>query len=234
MAIGVTLLTGGSSSTNASSYATASFTPDANQLVLVAVRNAKAAGLGDPPSSLTGNGLTYVQVAEIDRGGDFVLTVWRAMGAAPSAGALTISFPATQTSCMWSVVEFSAVDTSGSNGSGAVVQSLAASDDPVTSLLLTLASFASTDDVAYGAFGHSQNETTTVGSGFTALHNLSAAESNSLLTEWKANDNTVDASWVTSKDAYGIALEVKVAPPVVVGRQVVGRGAGRGVMRGAR
>ena len=112
------------------SFVTAIYTPAANSLLLAIVINEAASFL--TPASLVGNGLTWVLVKTIGTivgKNGFVLSVYRAMGNAPSAGALTVNFVngSPQDSCICRVIQFSNVDTIGVNGSGAIVQSAQAS-----------------------------------------------------------------------------------------------------------
>lgn len=125
--ISVSHVTDGSDNTDATAYNTASFTPSANQLVLVAVLSESTiANSVDPTLSGGGLGANWVLV-----GGSNVivstrryrLNVFRGLLASPGASAaLTITHSATQLACAWSVDKFSSVDTSGTNGSGAVRQ----------------------------------------------------------------------------------------------------------------
>src|SRR5690554_2174423 len=65
-----------------------SWTPGSNELVLLAV------GVRDESVTLTpsGNGLTWVEIADVDNvQGQCGITVWRAMGASPSAGQISVS-----------------------------------------------------------------------------------------------------------------------------------------------
>lgn len=110
-----------SSSTDTSSYATASFTPTANRLVLVMVINTKATAADT--CTLSGNGMTWVELTNTAYAATLSrITLFRGMSASPSAGALTATFGATQTSAIIRVIEVSNTDTTGSNGSGAIVQ----------------------------------------------------------------------------------------------------------------
>ena len=221
MAITAAALTGSNSTTDASSYNTASITPTADRLVLAAVLSKKASAPDTP--TLSGNGLTWVQVATVTFhtiGTPILrLTLFRAMGASPSTGAVTIDFGgATQLSCAWSLVEFADIDTGGTNGSAAVVQSATNAADAVAAqalLTVTLAAFGSAGNATYGAFG-SSNVTTTetvVGSGFTQLHRTGGVDPRTLLTEWRAdNDTSVDAEndeASDTRDMAGIAVEIK-------------------------
>jgi hypothetical protein len=214
MAISATNLTNDSSTVDATSFTTASISPGSNRLILLALSYRAASGT--PTPTVTGNGFTWTGIAGGEYGGGGSrrqVRVWRAMGAAPSAGAVTFDFGAsTIASINWSIDEFSGVDTTGTEGSGAIVQSgstLNATSS--TSITQTLSAFASTDNAAYGAVSNGHNATFTVGSGFAALCNRSIGTDNiSLLTEWVVNDNTVDASWSAGTALRGIvALEIK-------------------------
>jgi hypothetical protein len=136
------VLTSGSSTTpDGATQATASISPSANCLILAAVQSAQ--GAGPPPASATGNGLTWEQVATVafSSGSARRQTVLRAMGASPSAGAVTFDFAgATQSSFSWSILQFCGVNTSGVNGSGAVIQSVTATASATTTITGTLPS----------------------------------------------------------------------------------------------
>lgn len=99
----------------------ASWTPQANELVLVFLAERDE----NLSSSIGGNGLTWIQVADVNNTqGQNGCTVWRAMGASPTTGSITI----TNTSGFAVAVacRFSGVDTGGTNGSAAVEASATA------------------------------------------------------------------------------------------------------------
>lgn len=215
MAVTAALLTEGESSVDATSYVTASITPGANRLILAAVANTRATIPAAP--TLSGNGLTWVEVVTFDYPAVATVRVslFRAMGAAPSAGAVTIDLDVlTHTGCHWAILEFDGVDTGGTNGSAAVVQNaINEVDAGATSLTVTLAAFGSADNATFGMFQHSRNEGKTPGAGFTELSdNFHATPGSGMETEWRAdNDTSVDASWVNLAGAGGIAIEIKAA-----------------------
>lgn len=217
-------LTSGTSATDGTSFVTASVTPTADRLVLLTVLSGRNDSVNaEVPSSVTGNGLTWVQVATVafDTGAAtrHTITILRAMGAAPSTGAITINFSATHQSCTWSVAEFAGVDTGGTNGSAAVVQAVTAASaaDADGLLSITLAAFGSAENGTYGAFGVNNDRTWTPGAGFTELHDLPQTVSplHTLMTEWRRdNDTSVDAQQsLTGDDIGGIALEIKAGTP---------------------
>mgnify|MGYP000930239427 CR=1 FL=1 len=222
MAVSGSNLTVGSSATDATSYNTASVSPTSNNLVLVSVANSLS---GTPTTpSLSGNGLTYVQVNTVvydASGTQRRLTTFRALGASPSAGAITISFGATtQLNCIWVVDQFSGVDTSGTNGSGAVVQSATNSATSAPSALtVTLAAFGSANNATYGSFSWNDNaNTATPGTGFSELNeHQQATEQISIQSQWRAdNDTSVDVSLTgATGEIGGIAVEIKAATATV-------------------
>jgi hypothetical protein len=119
-----TTLDSGDSTTDATSIATASISPTGDNLILAAVSSTTASGYPNVPTA-SGNGLTWVRVNRNPGiyGTNKRLTLFRAMGASPSSGAITFDFGGqTQTDFAWSVVEYPGVDTSGANGAGAIGQ----------------------------------------------------------------------------------------------------------------
>ena len=226
MAITVALLTSGSSATDDTAYLTDSILPTANRLIIAAAASRVSTS---PPEicTLSGTGLTWVEAGTVTGTGASTrrITLFRSMGAAPSSGALTIDFAGnTQIGCAWSVVEFAGIDTSGTNGSGAVVQTATNNVAAATSLTVTLAAFSSADNATYGSFFCGTNEDQTVGTGFSELHDLgTTAEPLRVFTEWLAgNDTTVDESSATSTGRGGVAIEIKAAAAAAVGRAALG------------
>lgn len=206
----------------AQSYNTASVSPGANRLLLLACVAGTAGGTNPITPTVTGNGLTWVQVGSVnyDASGTTdraTLFLFRSMGAAPSSGVITIDWTTSVTlaNAAWALAEFDGVDTSGTNGSGAVIQPTTNSTIAATSLVVTLpgAFGDAANNAAYGAFSHQNNEATTPGSGFTELADVatgSGGKSLCLQTEWRlGEDLTVDASWTTSNRPGGIAVEIK-------------------------
>lgn len=117
-------LTTGSSTDDLSQFTTAQLQPSGSALVLVFVANLRgpftAGTLATP--TVNGCGLTWEPVTSVlTSDGDMRLTCLRALGAAPTRGALTIGFgDDVQGTCAWSVVEYQDVNTGGLNGAGAI------------------------------------------------------------------------------------------------------------------
>ncbi len=223
MAINITNLIAEKSTTPASSYNTSSISPAANNLILLAVTARRADSTQPVAPTVTGNGLTWVKIAEIawDTGGTSRKNtfLFRAMGASPSPGAVTINF-GTQNITLpnWEIDQASGVDTSGTNGSGAVVQSAVNKDETNASVTVTLAAFGNANNATYGAFASDDNTLGgfTAGSGFTRLSTIDGSTTTAGGTEWKtANDTTVDGSFSTTAIG-GIAIEIRAAPTIAL------------------
>lgn len=138
--------TGNTGAVPASSPATASHTPASNTLQLLAVEAWDPLGATLPTfSSVTGNGLTWVAVGTLTSGGILRHSVYRALGASPSAGATTINI-SILANCSWCLVEATGIDTSGTNGSGAIVQTVTNQSASATTLSATLAAFANSNN----------------------------------------------------------------------------------------
>lgn len=226
MAIAATNLATATNAADQSSYATASITPTANRLVLALVNHRTSTGSPNTPTA-SGNSLTWVNIGTTNyNGSNRRLTLFRALGSAPSAGSITFDFASqTQTSAGWSVVEFSGVDTSGTNGSGAVVQTVADEIIGNTALTVTLAAFASANNATYGGFASGDGAlTATAGSGFTIVAQTNGGDI-STASEFKStNDTGVDITWSASNDIGGIAVEIKAASGTNPRRMLLGVG----------
>ncbi len=209
-------LTNGVDTANASPYTTGSITPTADRLVLCAVLNTATAAAG--AVSVAGCGLTWAEVATVQYNTAasklYRLSVWRAMGSAPTSGALTITVAGSPTGCAWSVTEFSGADTSGTNGSGAIVQSATNATDAATSCAVTLSSFASVDNATYAAYALDVNTAITPDAtpgGWTELSDdsLGSTPAARLEAGWNASNDTAPTSTFSSSDNAGIAIEIK-------------------------
>jgi len=199
--------------TAGTTFTTASISPGADRLVLAWVAG-RGTTLGSP--TLSGNGLTWVEVTTLTFANNGRMSLFRAMGASPTAGSVTITFPTSANRACWSIVEYAGVDTSGTNGSGAVVQSATgtAAASPIT---VTLGAFASANNVATGGFVRISTAASafTAGGGFTIYGQDSSANALGIATEGlAANDTTVDISAPNTSCTNppcmaGIAVELK-------------------------
>jgi hypothetical protein len=224
MAVSIANLTSGSDSDGNSTATTASISPAANNLILLSVTLRNGSSINPSVSSVSGNGLTWVKIDStvFDNSSSSRRTVelWRSMGASPSTGAITITATENETNIDWSVDQSSGVDTSGTNGSGAIVQSAKNQDvaGTATGLVVTLAAFGSSDNATFGVFGTDEVATLTIGSGFNQLAKINGASTPvSILTEWKStNDTSVDATTGAAVFIGGIAIEIKAAATTAI------------------
>lgn len=226
MAIAATHILTNQNSGGQSSYATASGSPTAGSLELFLVGSQVASGTVGIPT-VTGAGFTWVQVAtQISDDNLRRATVFRAMGTA-SAGALTIDFAGvTQVRCGWSWSEFSGTDTSGTNGSGAIVQSASGQVDNLaaqTGITVTLAAFGSVNNATYGAIRYGASSTSdafTAGSNFIQLGLVNGSAS--YQSQYAlSNQTSVNWTWNSSNTfTQAIAVEIKafVPPPSTSGQ----------------
>lgn len=128
-----------------------SWTPGSNELVLIAIvqRNETIT------PTLSGNGLTFVSVIDVeDNQGQVGVHVFRALGASPSTGAITVTLTANVTPAYAIAARFSGVDTSGTNGSGAIEVTASATTGAVDNNDITVNITTLTNGAwAYGAVG---------------------------------------------------------------------------------
>ena len=212
MAIAHTLLDTLNTSDNITNY-TAPDSPrtvtlPANELILMAILASRSAS-AVPPTSITTNGgtATWVMIDQEDAG-VMSCSVWRTMVATAQAGCtFTLNHSGAGTGQMASIVAFSGVDTSGTNGSGAIGNIAASVNGTGTSSSITIAT-VDTGNAGYGAIGHIAAEATTHGMA-NELHDLNGSAPNrGFCTEYGISDSVVDFSWATSSAFRHIAFEI--------------------------
>lgn len=216
------VINSGSTST-ANSYNTASITPVDSTLYLLNVHSTLASGNGGTLPVITYNGtnLTFTQIDTIIEGGAFGTgkaqrgTLFRAMGTSTTAGTITIAFSGiSQTSIQWSVTQCTGTDTTGSNGSGAIVQHVTATGNSTASpITKAMGSFGSASNATFGAgFFTNSGLTLTAGTGLTKLSQ--AIFTFDEFSEWAAGNVTpVAASWTGgSSNTWGV-FGIEIAVP---------------------
>lgn len=223
---------------SATSYATASYSPPANTLILASFTSRSNITVDPTQPTATGNGLTWVVVGSVVYDNTSTsrrrVTLFRAMGASPTTGALTFDEAGqTQTGGSWVIDQVTGTDTSGSDGSGAIVQAVTNFDGAgtATSLTVTLAAFSSANNSTYGSWGYGNPaNAATAGSGFTIIgDDASIVNGARVTTEFQtANDTTVDISYAAGGEIGGIAIEIKASSAVtatfIPRRQLMGVG----------
>jgi hypothetical protein len=206
MAVSASLLTANGTSTATTSTPTASITPPANQLIGVWICTDNGS-----PTSLSGCGLTWVQ--EILDTTLVPMALWRSMGASPSTGQITINLGA-NSKLSWAVIAYSGVDTTGTNGSGAI---RAANDahntgSGVGSLQVTLPNAINAGNAVAGMFINGGSVAMTAGGSYTKLGETTASGFTDLAHEWNAAGTTTPSmSWSGTFNAAGIAAEIVAA-----------------------
>lgn len=216
-------LTSGTSIAPGTSVATASVSPTANRLVLVSVVS-QGVNTTDrqAPTGISGAGLTFTKIGEVFVDSFATLSVWRALSASPSTGALTISWSLTQDTAAWAVEEWADASLSGTNGSGAVgTPSTNTATGTTTSVSPT---FSSASSGTFAASGWSDtatgtNATATADANCTEGYEASAQDAGFgcvLQTQHKtSNEATVDVTWSISDSIALLAFEVLAAGPVI-------------------
>lgn len=221
MAISGVNLTG-TSATSGPTITSASTTLNANRLGLLTVCSVDNTSTSDPTIGGTMSA-TWVQVGSVITIGSFLnLWTYRAMEGSNQTGTVSADFGADSQFAMTLILdEFDGVDTGGTSGSAAVVQSTTGSATSGTALSATLASFAdATNNVAYG-IGVSGivagPPTLTPGTGFTELDEQQANGPSTAdcghATEWKTGEDTsVDMTSDTDTEWAFRAIEIAIAP----------------------
>jgi cellulase (glycosyl hydrolase family 5) len=222
VAISFSTLTEDKDSNDRSIYTTASVSPGANKLILLVVVNGRTDGTATAPSAISGNGLTWVQVGTVATSSvNQQVSLYRALGSVPSAGIVTITFAASQSNCLWSVFEVSGMDTSGTDGSGAIAQTPKTASATATTMSITLDSAITSGNASFAAFTlNASTVTVTPGSGYTQQGTGASATSPSIYrySQYKAaGAQTIDAT-ASQSAKYGIVgIELKA---LVVGAVV--------------
>jgi hypothetical protein len=205
-------LTGGFLGSAASSYTTASISPAANALVIVAVSDFNGA-MTVP--TVTGAGGTWVLIGSYNDGTARTVSLFRDLSATPGSGALTISFATNPTGCEWSVDQFVNVDTSGTHGSGAIVQTNGATQSGTfTGFSVQLTNpLSNPNNAGYGLIRNGSLNTISAGAGFTELDQVSdVTKGNTIEVEYGVGQRTPSWTWTnTSLACVAGVVEIKAA-----------------------
>lgn len=202
-----------SSSTDAASYAMATAVYKTGLLYVLSVENSKASA-ADVVSSISGGGPTFTSRSSTTFNTSTAnrVSIWTAVPTSDFSGVLTINFAATQTGCVWSLNEFTDVDTTTNDG---VVQQAVGTGTSVTPLA-TLGTITSSYNGVFGAFGLGSTSAGAPGTGFTELSDTTAATpAQALQTGFRRdNDTTVDET-ITSTSWGACAIELNSKAPEV-------------------
>lgn len=209
---------------------TASITPTANRYIEIYIwQVAFQPDQVSVPVSVTGNGITYTMeesVTDLTVGCAF--TLWRGMSASPSAGVVSINLDETSYFLLWAIAEIDSIDTSGTNASGAIVQSVPASSltGSGTSAPATLAAFGSASNGASFGTGHTAASagpfTCTPDTGWTEGYDFGTTYAGgvayaALETQFRAdNDTSATGTWSGAGYIASIGVEIKAAAVVAL------------------
>ncbi len=218
MAVTMNLLTSANDVTDATVFTTASISPADDALVILICMNdhATVAQTITP----TGGGMTtWTSVQSIDVAGggkDQKFQVFRALQSSPGTAAVSLTMGAECLHAGWIIVEFLGVDTGGTNGADAIVQSVksAGGTGEATAPSLTLAAFGSANNATAGFMQKLASGVVTPGTGFEEI----AENNHSLATvqaQWRNdNDTSVDCSWSLNQTYGFVAMEIKAGAVV--------------------
>jgi len=217
--------------TAANSVAPSSWTPSANDLILVWV----ACRSGITVSSVSGNGITFSKVVEDLESpqNQCTLSLWRGMSASPSTGAITATLSGTANAAVIQAHRISGAITTGTNGADAIgasaIANTGATDTNAPSVTLTT---TAANSRCYGGATH-RSQVYSAGSGETAISlNITAGtagDTTSLSTEYQdvasASSVTINGTLANATDWIQGAVEVLAAPTTVTGSASLTQGA---------
>jgi hypothetical protein len=190
-----------------------SITPAADTLYLATVIT-KDGLAGDSTATLSGAGVTWVNIGAVRQAGTSrTFTLFRAFGAG-STGQLTFTRDGSAQFQKFGIIVASVTgaDPSGTNGSGAIAQvvSLVNSSTNAPTIPITMVSGS---NAVYAAFSSGAGAFTgTATNGFTELVEAALATHFSHRSQYITTSVTsIDATWSGTIETMGLGVEVKVA-----------------------
>jgi hypothetical protein len=217
VAIAFSSLTDNSSASDATTYATASVTLTANRLYLLFVSHRTTTG-PVTAATATSTGATWVAIDSQgfnndDGTGLNRITVLRTMVGSDQTGAITIAFGGqTQLGAAWAVIEVTGMDTSGTNGSGAIVTSNKNLSTGVLTLTLTFAALSASANRPIAGFGSINSNAANQSTDWTQLAER-IGDTAYLCVAWNDSDadTTVVSTISSNSDHGGVGIEIKAA-----------------------
>lgn len=209
------------SSTDATSYANASWTPPTadNCIILLWVYNNKATTVG-VAGTVTGNGLTWTLQASnaVDPGAQtHRLTLYAAISTGTaSAGQTTVDYAGvTQSGIIMMFQQVTGVDLTGALA-GTIIQQPSNTTSSANSLAANLSAASDAANRFMAGVGHGANEGADAELGWDELDDWGGASpGRSLLVMWDSDsvaDTSPTVSWATAAAAVAISIEVVAAP----------------------
>lgn len=206
-----------------------SWSPSAYDLILIgiAARETKN-GLVD---SIVGNGLSYTQVTNVTNDDNkHRLRVYRAMGASPTSGSITITLDSNSDPVQVVALRITGADTSGSSGSSAV-EVVAKDDGPSGSnndMKDTLTAIS--DNAFVIAFGSHRGETFTVPGGETSVsinNSVGSGSDETSLSVWYEAITTAGSTELGDDNDLGSSTDwamitISIKPSLIEVSEVTG------------
>jgi hypothetical protein len=221
VAITATVLTEGSSTTDELEFVTASISPGNDKLILVLVAHGDTSGANNQPDSVFDGDFNDLDpvVSQQQGTGNQRISIWRGMSSSFPSGSFTIVFGSVTENCAWLVVEFDGVDTSGSNGSGAIVQSKGGVDSGTTQDLTLNSAVGAGNATFGGVIGNTQTPVYAAGAGFALLGTgwSMASPSNKGHAVWDVDGlQTISLTNSGTPTTAMVGVEIKTGSVVVV------------------
>jgi hypothetical protein len=209
------------SSTDATSYANASWTPPTadNSVVLLWVYNTKATTVG-VAGTVTGNGLTWTLQASnaVDPGAQtHRLTLYAAISTGTaSAGQTTVDYAGvTQSGIIMMFQQVTGVDLTGALA-GVIIQQPTNTTSSANSLAANLSAASDADNRFMAGVGHGQPEGASAEAGWDEIDDWGGSSpGRALLVMWDTDsvaDTSPTVSWTTAGAAVAISIELVAAP----------------------
>lgn len=201
---------------NATTYASASFTPIVNRLYLLGVVHADAAPEATVPTVATTTGLTFVQIGSsivFDTIASNVhrLTLFRAMKPSGlSAGTYTITLGDAGTGATGLLLESNdQINTGGTDGSSAVTNNSTNNGDASANPTVTLGAFSNNNNAIVAFYGSDIQTAPTAPAGWTAAGNPDfATPGTGGFAMWIGGVKSPATCTLSSSDWAAIAVEV--------------------------
>lgn len=215
MAIAITNL--GTSSTpdkivsSSASIVTDSWSPPTDGLIIAIVGQKRAGGVTpSEPTSITGNGLTWVKIGSQASTSAFVrVTIYAALASGATTGQTTVNLTESQFRGFVSFFQATGVDLSG-GVAAAFVQTVGATADAAGSISITLAAAGSSANRPIAGFILDASDAITPRTNWTEIDELT--DSRNLETQYRSDafETTASASIVSGTQYWaGIAAELK-------------------------
>lgn len=207
------------STANTNSYTSGTYTPSPNKLYLLAVVHSDVAAEATVPTASSTTGQTFTQVGTsvaFDTIASNVhrLTVFRSLATSGlSAGTYTVALADNGTGLAAMLIECNEVDTGGSNGASAIVQSPTNNGDASANPNVTLAAFGSAANATILFVGSDIRTAPTADTGWAEVGtNPDYATPDTGLSCFFRNDNDTSATCTLASSDWGaMAIEIAYA-----------------------